>query len=98
MKQRTRLLRYLVPYWWQLIPGLLLMAGVGTAGCVFASCLMRPVFDGVLKNPGEVTHTIPLFKNGLGQGKKFISSGFVSLPFSECLDSRGVFRWSLPRY
>ena len=60
MKQRTRLLRYLVPYWWQLIPGLLLMAGVGLLDA-FRVLLMRPVFDGVL-SPGEVTHTIPLFK------------------------------------
>ena len=59
MKQKTRLLRYLVPYWWQLIPGLLLMAGVGLLDA-FRVLLMRPVFDGVL-NPGEVTHTIPLF-------------------------------------
>jgi subfamily B ATP-binding cassette protein MsbA len=60
MRQRTRLLRYLVPYWWQLAPGLLLMAGVGLLDA-FRVLLMRPVFDGVL-NPGEVTHTIPLFK------------------------------------
>ena len=60
MRQRTRLLRYLIPYWWQLIPGLLLMAGVGLLDA-FRVLLMRPVFDGVL-NPGEVTHTIPLFK------------------------------------
>jgi len=60
MRQRTRLLRYLIPYWWQLIPGLVLMAGVGLLDA-FRVLLMRPVFDGVL-NPGEVTHTIPLFK------------------------------------
>jgi len=60
MRQRTRLLRYLIPYWWQLIPGLLLMAGVGLLDA-FRVLLMRPVFDGVL-NPGEVTHAIPLFK------------------------------------
>ena len=59
MKQRTRLLRYLVPYWWQLIPGLLLMAGVGLLDA-FRVLLMRPVFDRVL-NPAEATHTIPLF-------------------------------------
>ena len=59
MKQRTRLLRYLIPYWWQLIPGLLLMAGVGLLDA-FRVLLMRPVFDLVL-NPAETTHTIPLF-------------------------------------
>jgi subfamily B ATP-binding cassette protein MsbA len=59
MRQRTRLLRYLIPYWWQLIPGLLLMAGVGLLDA-FRVLLMRPVFDRVL-NPAEATHTIPLF-------------------------------------
>ena len=29
MRQMTRLLRYLVPYWWQFIPSVLLLAAVG---------------------------------------------------------------------
>lgn len=60
MRQRTRLLRYLMPYWWQLVPGLLLMAGVGLLDA-FRVLLMRPVFDRVL-HPSEATDTIPLFK------------------------------------
>ncbi len=56
----TRLLRYVLPYWWPLLASLALMAMVGLldAGRVL---LIRPIFDRVL-NPGSQEKTIQLFK------------------------------------
>ena len=56
----TRLLRYVLPYWWQFLASVVLMAMVGLldAGRLL---LIRPIFDRVL-NPGSQDKTIPLFK------------------------------------
>src|SRR5271155_2101035 len=56
----SRLLRYVVPYWWQVLASVTLMALVGLldAGRVL---LIGPIFDRVL-NPGSQTKTIQLFK------------------------------------
>ncbi|HXM11910.1 MAG TPA: ABC transporter ATP-binding protein [Terriglobales bacterium] len=56
----TRLLRYVLPYWWPFLASVTLMALVGLldAGRVL---LIGPIFDRVL-NPGAQTKTIPLFK------------------------------------
>src|SRR5580658_6439349 len=56
----TRLLRYVLPYWWPLLASVTLMALVGLldAGRVL---LIGPIFDRVL-NPGSQTKTIQLFK------------------------------------
>lgn len=56
----TRLLRYVLPYWWPLLASVALMAMVGLldAGRVL---LIRPIFDRVL-NPGSQERTIQLFK------------------------------------
>jgi ATP-binding cassette, subfamily B, bacterial MsbA len=56
----VRLLRYILPYWWQVLASVTLMALVGLldAGRVL---LIGPIFDRVL-NPGAPTKTIPLFK------------------------------------
>ena len=56
----TRLLRYVLPYWWPLLASVALMAMVGLldAGRVL---LIRPIFDRVL-NPGSQEKTIQLFK------------------------------------
>jgi len=56
----TRLLRYVLPYWWQVLASVTLMALVGLldAGRVL---LIGPIFDRVL-NPGSQTKTIQLFK------------------------------------
>src|SRR5450755_4149439 len=56
----TRLLHYMLPYWWQFLASVLLMAMVGLldAGRVL---LIGPIFDTVL-NPGSQTKTIQLFK------------------------------------
>ncbi len=55
-----RLLRYVLPYWWQFLASVALMALVGLleAGRLL---LIGPIFDQVLK-PGSQEKTIPLFK------------------------------------
>ena len=55
-----RLLRYVLPYWWQFLASVLLMALVGLldAGRLL---LIGPIFDRVL-NPGSQGRTIQLFK------------------------------------
>ncbi len=55
-----RLLRYVLPYWWQFLASVLLMAMVGLldAGRLL---LIGPIFDRVL-NPGSQGKTIQLFK------------------------------------
>src|SRR5580658_6325664 len=56
----SRLLRYVLPFWWPLLASVTLMALVGLldAGRVL---LIGPIFDRVL-NPGSQGRTIPLFK------------------------------------
>jgi subfamily B ATP-binding cassette protein MsbA len=56
----TRLLRYVLPYWWPFLASVALMAMVGLldAGRVL---LIGPIFDQVL-NPGSHEKTMPLFK------------------------------------
>jgi ATP-binding cassette, subfamily B, bacterial MsbA len=60
MRQLTRLLRYVAPYWWQLLSSIILMAAVGLLDA-FRVLLIGPIFDRVL-NPGSPTRTIQLFK------------------------------------
>ncbi|MGO9863844.1 MAG: ABC transporter ATP-binding protein [Terriglobales bacterium] len=59
-KPLTRLLRYVLPYWWPLISSVVLMAMVGLldAGRLL---LIRPIFDQVL-NPRSPGRNLPLFK------------------------------------
>jgi subfamily B ATP-binding cassette protein MsbA len=59
MRQLTRLLRYLVPYWWQFIPSVLLLAAVGFLDA-FRVLLVGPVLDRVL-NPSSGSNNISLF-------------------------------------
>src|SRR5260370_15238949 len=56
----ARLLRYVLPYWWQFLVSVALMALVGLldAGRVL---LIGPIFDRVLK-PGSQGRTLQLFK------------------------------------
>src|SRR5277367_7127028 len=56
----ARLLRYVLPYWWQVLASVTLMAMVGLldAGRVL---LIGPIFDRVL-NPGSQGRTIQLFR------------------------------------
>jgi len=59
MRQLTRLLRYLWPYWWQFIPSVLLLAAVGFLDA-FRVLLVGPVLDRVL-NPSSGSDNILLF-------------------------------------
>ncbi len=59
MRQLTRLLRYALPYWWQILSSVLLMALVGVLDA-FKYLLVRPVFDRVL-NPQTGSRDIQLF-------------------------------------
>src|SRR5450631_3762642 len=59
MRQMTRLVRYAVPYWWQILSSVLLMAAVGGLDA-FKYLLVRPVFERVL-NPATGSREIQLF-------------------------------------
>ena len=59
-RQLTRLLRYVLPYWWQFLVSVALMAFVGLLDA-FRVLLIGPIFDRVL-NPASQGHTIQLFK------------------------------------
>ena len=59
MRQLTRLIRYALPYWWQILSSVLLMAAVGALDA-FKYLLVRPVFDRVL-NPPTGSQDIKLF-------------------------------------
>src|SRR5438552_8602973 len=59
MRQLTRLVGYAIPYWWQILASVLLMAAVGGLDA-FKYLLVRPVFDRVL-NPATGSKDIQLF-------------------------------------
>jgi subfamily B ATP-binding cassette protein MsbA len=59
MRQLTRLVRYVFPFLWQLLPGVLLLAGVGFLEA-FRLVLLKPVFDRVLV-PSSGSEKIVLF-------------------------------------
>src|SRR5437899_7646492 len=59
MRQLTRLLRYVAPYWWQLLSSVLLLALVGLLDA-FRVLLIGPIFDRVL-NPASQSRNIALF-------------------------------------
>jgi ATP-binding cassette, subfamily B, bacterial MsbA len=59
MRQLMRLVRYALPYWWQILCSVVLMALVGALdACKFL--LIRPIFDRVL-NPSTGSKDIQLF-------------------------------------
>ncbi|MFZ0735346.1 MAG: ABC transporter ATP-binding protein [Candidatus Sulfotelmatobacter sp.] len=60
MRQLMRLIRYAIPYWWQIAASVLLMAAVGALDA-FKYLLVRPVFDRVL-NPATGSKEIKLFE------------------------------------
>ena len=60
MRQLIRLLRYVVPYWWQLLASIVLMACVGLLEA-FRLLLIRPIFDRVL-DPSSQSREILLFR------------------------------------
>jgi len=59
MRQLTRLVRYVLPYLLQLVPGVLLLAGVGFLEA-FRLVLVKPILDRVL-NPSSGSDNIQLF-------------------------------------
>lgn len=59
MRQLTRLVRYALPYWWQILASVVLMALVGALDA-FKFLLIRPIFDRVL-NPSTGSKDIELF-------------------------------------
>ncbi len=59
MRQLTRLVRYALPYWWQILSSVVLMALVGALDA-FKYLLVRPIFDRVL-NPATGSKDILLF-------------------------------------
>ncbi len=59
MRQLTRLVRYALPYWWQILASVVLMALVGALDA-FKFLLIRPIFDRVL-NPATGSKDIQLF-------------------------------------
>jgi ATP-binding cassette, subfamily B, bacterial MsbA len=59
MRQLTRLVRYALPYWWQILSSVLLMAAVGALDA-FKFLLISPIFDRVL-NPSTGSKDIRLF-------------------------------------
>ena len=59
MRQLTRLIRYVAPYWWPVGASVLLMAAVGLLDA-FRLLLIGPIFDRVL-NPGSQSREMQLF-------------------------------------
>jgi ATP-binding cassette, subfamily B, bacterial MsbA len=59
MRQLTRLVRYALPYWWQIVSSVVLMAAVGALDG-FKYLLIRPVIDRVW-NPSTGSRDIQLF-------------------------------------
>jgi ATP-binding cassette, subfamily B, bacterial MsbA len=59
MRQLTRLIRYALPYWWQVLSAVVLMALVGALDG-FKFLLISPIFDRVL-NPSTGSKDIQLF-------------------------------------
>jgi subfamily B ATP-binding cassette protein MsbA len=59
MRQLMRLVRYALPYWWQILCSVVLMALVGALDA-FKFLLIRPIFDRVL-NPSTGSKEIQLF-------------------------------------
>jgi ATP-binding cassette, subfamily B, bacterial MsbA len=59
MRQLMRLIRYVLPFLWQLLPGVLLLAGVGFLEA-FRLVLLKPVLDRVL-SPESGSDNILLF-------------------------------------
>jgi subfamily B ATP-binding cassette protein MsbA len=60
MRQLTRLLRYALPYWWQILASVTLMAAVGFLDS-FRLLLIGPILDRVL-NPSAPAHDLRLFQ------------------------------------
>ena len=78
MRQLTRLIRYVIPYWWQLLSSVVLMAGVGFLEA-FRWLLLRPILDRVL-SPSSGSEDIQLitipWTNHIVYLQKFVPARF----------------------
>jgi subfamily B ATP-binding cassette protein MsbA len=74
MRQLTRLLKYAIPYWWQLLPSVILLAGVGLLDA-FRLLLVGPILDRVL-NPATQSQNILLLRIPWS-GRSFYVQQFV---------------------
>jgi subfamily B ATP-binding cassette protein MsbA len=102
MQQLKRLLRYLVPYWWQFIPSVVLLAGVGFLDA-FRVLLVGPVLDRVLNASADsgkiLLFTIP-HTNHTIYLQRFVPSHFhnvwtvVAFAFIASTLLKGVFDYS----
>jgi ATP-binding cassette, subfamily B, bacterial MsbA len=79
MRQLTRLLRYALPYWWQIVSSVLLMTFVGLFDA-FRLLLIGPVMDRVL-NPSTGSKNIQLFTIP-GSQKAILLQRFVPSHFT----------------
>src|SRR5947209_8436621 len=79
MRQLTRLIRYSLPYWWQILSSVLLMAFVGLLDA-FRLLLIGPVLDRVL-NPASGSQNIRLFTVP-GTQKEILLQQFVPHHFT----------------
>jgi ATP-binding cassette, subfamily B, bacterial MsbA len=78
MRQLTRLIRYVAPYWWPVGASVLLMAAVGLLDA-FRLLLIGPIFDRVL-NPGSQSREMQLFTIP-GSGRAIYLQQFVPSHF-----------------
>ncbi|MGD0183590.1 MAG: ABC transporter ATP-binding protein, partial [Terriglobales bacterium] len=78
MRQLTRLMRYVAPYWWPVGASVLLMAAVGLLDA-FRLLLIGPIFDRVL-NPGSQSREMQLFTIP-GSGRAIYLQQFVPSHF-----------------
>jgi len=80
MRQLMRLVRYVLPFLVQLVPGVLLLAGVGFLEA-FRLMLLKPVLDRVL-NPASGSENILLFTNPQ-TGQPIYLQSFVPTSFHD---------------
>ncbi len=78
MRQLTRLIRYVAPYWWPVGASVILMAAVGLLEA-FRLLLIGPIFDHVL-NPGSQSRGMQLFTIP-GSGRAIYLQQFVPSHF-----------------
>ncbi len=95
MRQLTRLLRYVAPYWWQFLSSVLLMAGVGLLDA-FRVLLIGPIFDRVLNpaSPGAANAVVP----GSLERSHHLSAASLFLPTSKTPGRWWRSPWSRPRF
>ncbi len=87
MRQLTRLIRYVAPYWWPVGASVLLMAAVGLLDA-FRLLLIGPIFDRVLNPGSQISRDATVYDSG--QRACHLPAAVCSLTLSESMDGRGV--------